>query len=232
MKSINTIVCSPLNKLPSSLTFYQQLKFKSVDGPLQNLFSDGALIIELDESAYARPSLKLYKENWDNEMAQLKGFAKYVALEDNILVAAPSGMWVHLFQMSNDSAFILPAKVDSVLGSFAGISLESIDLDASISFWNLFGFKIVSGSSEQGWVSLKAADSMVLSIMKANSCPHLFFTPSLTFFNGKENLDIIERIKKIPIDITQEVTVFNDEGIVDNVILTDPGGLGFFVFND
>ena len=32
--------------------------------------------------------------------------------------------------------------------------------------------------------------------------------------------------------ITEEITCFNSEGIADNVVLRDPGGTGFFIFND
>lgn len=232
MKFSNSIVSTPLNNLPSSLTFYQKLKFKSVDGPLKNLFSDGSFLLEINESPYARPSLKLYKENWANEISNLKSITKYISLENSILVAAPSGMWVYLIQNSENDCFHLPTNCNSVLGNFAGVSVESIDIEASIRFWNLLGFKLNSGSSEQGWVSLNNADGMSVSVMKPNSCPHLFFTPSLTFFNGKENLEIIEKIRKTSIPFSQEVTTFNDKGIVDNVLLMDPGGLGFFIFND
>ena len=68
--------------------------------------------------------------------------------------------------------------------------------------------------------------------MKTGSCPHLFFNPSLTYFNGAKNLSIIQQIKTLQIPITEEITHFNKEGIVDNIIIRDPGGLGFFLFSD
>ena len=76
----------------------------------------------------------------------------------------------------------------------------------------------------------KAGDS--ISLLQALQCPHLFFNPSLTYFNGSRNPKIIESIKKQNIEITEEVTEFNSKGEVDNIILRDSGGLGFFVFND
>ncbi len=68
--------------------------------------------------------------------------------------------------------------------------------------------------------------------MKPNACPHLFFNPSLTYFNGKNNIDIIAKIRALNISITEEITHFNKEGKVDNIIIRDPGGFGFFLFND
>jgi len=73
---------------------------------------------------------------------------------------------------------------------------------------------------------------MGVSIMKPNMCPHLFFNPSLTYFNGGKNPEIIEAIRKLDIPITEEITYFNKEGLVDNIIIRDPGGYGFFIFND
>jgi hypothetical protein len=63
--------------------------------------------------------------------------------------------------------------------------------------------------------------------MKPFSCPYLFYNPSLTFFNGKENNPkVIQKVR----DLTEEITAFNTEGIVNNVIIRDPGGFGLFVF--
>jgi len=88
------------------------------------------------------------------------------------------------------------------------------------------------GGVEQGWIGLTNDSSFNISIMNALACPHVFFNPSLSYFNGKNNLDIIAKIRAKEIPIAEEVTVFNKEGIVDNIILRDPGGFGFFIFSD
>jgi hypothetical protein len=36
----------------------------------------------------------------------------------------------------------------------------------------------------------------------------------------------------LDIKVEEEITAFNPDGIIDNVILRDEGGYGFFVFND
>ena len=71
-----------------------------------------------------------------------------------------------------------------------------------------------------------------ITLMKPMTCPHLFFNPSMTYFNGKKNLSIIEKIRQLNIPIAEEITHFNNEGIADNMIIRDPGGYGFFIFND
>ncbi len=54
----------------------------------------------------------------------------------------------------------------------------------------------------------------------------------MTFFNGKDNLNLIAKIREAGIPITEEITHFNKENIVDNIIIRDPGGYGFFIFSD
>ena len=232
MSKINTIVCSPLNTVPDSLSFYKKLGFTFKESSLGNLYSDGSVLIELNDSPFARPSVKLFKDNWEQEISLLKLKTKVISLDNSILLSAPSGIWVYLCQKSDDYNFELPKDNNSILGNFAGLSLESIDIEASINFWKLLGFSKTSGSVAQGWISLSDSEGMTISIMKPNSCPHLFFKPSLTFFNGKQNMEVIAKIRSSQIPIAQEITAFNDKGIVDNIILVDPGGLGFFIFND
>jgi hypothetical protein len=89
------------------------------------------------------------------------------------------------------------------------------------------GFSKTIGEIEQGWVGYANEDGM-----KANICPYLFFNPSATYFNGPNNLKIIEQIRDINIPITEEIMGFNKKGIVDNIIIRDSGRLGFFLFSD
>src|SRR5690606_15097168 len=110
-------------------------------------------------------------------------------------------------------------------------TLESIGINRSFKIWELLGFKHTMGSADQGWVGF-SNDELSLSIMKPQTCPHLFFNPSLSYFNGKENLNVIQKIRDAGVSITEEITHFNKEGIVDNVIIRDPGGYGFFIFSD
>lgn len=46
------------------------------------------------------------------------------------------------------------------------------------------------------------------------------------------NLAVIKKIRELNIPIVEEISTFNKEGIVDNIIIRDPGGYGFFIFSD
>ena len=120
----------------------------------------------------------------------------------------------------------------STVGDFASLSIESLSLKKSMDIYKIIGFTDISGSIEQGWISMTNTDGLSISLMPALTCPHLFFNPSLTFFNGSKNLEIIEKIRSLNIPITEEITHFNKDNIADNIIIRDPGGLGFFIFGD
>ncbi|MEM6380536.1 MAG: VOC family protein, partial [Bacteroidota bacterium] len=145
------------------------------------------------------------------------------------LCFAPSGTAVYLI---NAARTFSTNSEQSLLGNFAGLSLESPDLEASIKFWNALDLKLKNGSADQGWLTFGQTSGLEVSLMRPLTCPHLFFNPSLTYFNGKENLTVIEKIRQAGLSFAQEITVFNEENLVDNIILRDPGGYGFFVFSD
>lgn len=223
------IIQSPTPNLTLSKSFYSQLGFALADSPNGFMAIAKNLTIEITTNSYSRTGLKILKEDWTGfveDNAELNSTKN----KDGYLITSPSGCCVYLVNSENSIKNEL--QNDSVLGNFAGLSLETNNIQHSVQFWEHFGFKQVAGNIEQGWMTLKNEDGFKVSLMKYGACPHLFFNPSLTFFNGKENLAIIARIRELGIPLTQEITTFNENGVVDNIIIRDPGGLGYFIFND
>lgn len=228
---MNTYIQTPSANLAKSIDFYERLNFKNLSNESQNLVSDGKAFIEINTEKFARAGIKIYKENWNNEIEEIEKLTKIHKLENGFLFADPSNCWIYLIEGSPKQKNEI-STCYSTLGNFAGLSLETTDINKSIALWSTLGFTHSMGAIEQGFLVLKNKDEFSVSFMTPNSCPHLFFNPSLTYFNGGKNLPIIENIRKAQIEITEEITHFNKEGIVDNVIIRDPGGYGFFIFND
>ena len=201
-------------KLAGSLKFYKELGFtlKKIDG--FDYVSDGKVTIRLNHRDDARLGLILFSSK-DNGKS----------------ITSPSGARLTFSSspLPNPVSFYAES---GITGNFAGISLESTDFGSSVNFWESLDFKISMGAADQGWLVLTRDDGSAISLLKSGVCPHLFFNPSLSYFNGEKNLEIIEKIRKKKIPITQEITAFNKEGIVDNIIIRDPAGLGFFIFSD
>ena len=228
---MNVIIQTPTPDLSSSLEFYDKLNFTSLS-ETPAIVSDGSVIIEINPDRYARAGVKVLSDDPSELVTRLREVTHVVEFDKECLLDDPSGVRIYLPKSYPD--FQLPEPQDSFskLGNFAGLSLETSNMDQSATIWKLLGFDKMSGSPEQGWISLTNVHGLTISLMKPNACPHLFFNPSMTYFNGSRNMEVIEGVRSLGIDIAEEITVFNDSGIVDNIIIRDPGGYGFFLFND
>ena len=228
---MNSYIQTPSGNLQASIDFYQKLNFQIIPDDQRTFVTDGKALIEINADKYARAGIKIFRESWKETVANLEAETLVRKTEQGYLLSDPSNTWIYLMEGNNESTFA-QADCFSTLGNYMGVSLETMDMDKSVRLWSILGFKKTMGDAAQGWVVYTNDDQFSISLMGPNSCPHLFFNPSLTYFNGGKNLPIIAKIRESGIPITQEVTHFNKEGIVDNVILRDPGGLGFFIFND
>ncbi len=217
--------------LQESIEFFQRLEFKQdVNHP--QVFHEGGQIIFINFERIARAGLRFYADSWTKVVSEIEKLCKVHQIEGGYAFADPSNSWVYLLESEAPTLTppAMPSK--SILGNFAGLSLESGNIELSIAIYQILGFKIVMGSIEQGWISLENDQKMGIGLMVPNNCPHLFFNPSFSYFNGGKNEEIIPLIQEKEIAITEEITVFNADNKVDNIILRDPGGFGFFIFND
>ena len=232
MNDTTAIVQTCTGNLEASKDYYQRLGFILLSEEKPTLFTDGKFLLEINPENTARTGLKLYRKDWANIIESLTKITTIVPFEGGHLVSDPNGVKVYLMDGEMDGAYKLEGESSAIPGNFAGLSIEAVDVAKTIDFWQVLGYKKTMGGIEQGWIAFENGSAVGISIMKPMMCPHLFFNPGLTFFNGGKNLPIIEKIRTAGIPIAEEITVFNEEGIVDNVILCDAGGLGFFVFND
>lgn len=225
--TINT----PTNDLKQSKAFYSALNFIALSASAPVAFTDGRFIVEINPDRYSRAGLNMYKDSWSAEADLLKQKTVVHKTEDGYLLNDLNGCWIYLkekpFPFNSMSE-----EVDTLVGNFSGLSLEASDMHKSLAIWEMLGFEIKMGGPDKGYVVLAHADGFGLSLMQPLTCPHLFFNPSMTFFNGKDNLNLIAKIREAGIPFAEEITHFNKENIVDNIIIRDPGGYGFFIFSD
>ena len=225
------IIQSPTPKLEESLNFYKKLNFSEVDLNDEKYVTDGKALIKINTSRYARPGVLLYRQDWSEVVEKAKSLVPVYEKNGESILADSTGSWIYL--LSGDGPTFKPQEnCYSTLGNFAGMSLETISMSQSQKLWELFGFKVGMGGPDQGWMTMNDENNNSISFMHPNACPHLFYNPSLTYFNGANNPKVIQEIRDADIPITEEITFFNKNNEVDNVIIKDPGGLGFFIFND
>ena len=227
-----TVVHTPTSDLTKSIDFYKRLEFELISEKDPTVFTDGKALVEINPDRHARPGIKIYAEDWSSEVSSMKEAGKAIETEKGFILSDPNGVWVYL--ENGDSGFSYEAKTESfgLTGNYAGLSIEAHDIDKTAQFWEAIGFKHSSGDLAQGWAVYSNDSGMDISLMKPLMCPHLFFNPGMTYFNGGKNLTNIGKMREAGIEFAEDITHFNTDGVVDNVIIRDPGGYGFFIFND
>jgi len=227
-----TILHTAVNTLQNSLDFYTRLGFRTfpVEQNEMHLLDEGKVLIELNPDRYARPGIKIFRDSWKETLPELEKRTRVFPYEGGYLVYDPNGI---PFYLSEKPSFTYkPGESHSLCGNFMGLSIEASDLEQTGSFWELLGFELTPSKPGASWLVMQSPDGLGVNAMVPRMCPHLFFNPSFTFFNSGKNLEIIRKIREQGVPIAEEVTHFNKEGIADNLVLRDPGGFGFFVFND
>ncbi|MEZ5308363.1 MAG: hypothetical protein R2684_14550 [Pyrinomonadaceae bacterium] len=230
MAGTQTIIQTPTPDIVISRDFYLRLGYRVVSEKSPLVQTDGNFLVEINPERTARKGIKIIREDCDELAVKIGRLSNVVETERGFLVSDPNGVFVfvesdpHEFQITGDSS--------GLTGNFAGVSIESTDLGASSEFWQMLGFEKSSGEETQGWISFSDGNGIEISLMKTGMCPHLFSSPGLNFFNSGKNLENINAIREAGIAFAEEISIFNKEGIADNAILVDPGGLMFFVFND
>lgn len=199
-----------------SLAFYRNLNFQVEEHENFAWIYDSQVAWQLMKDRSRRHSIHFFEAERD-EVLQTPG---------GVLVYFHRGKAPDLLERAENTPF-------SLLGNYAGISVEVLDLETEIAWWERFHFKITAGKAEQGWCAMMSDDfPFGISLMKIGVCPHQFLSPSFTYFNGKKNVEIIEKLRKSNVSFFEEITAFNEQGLADNVILASPCGLGFFIFSD
>lgn len=208
--------------------FYKSLDFelKQLDEN-RSVAYDSQFEILMNHSTNARLNLQLFPDDYDS---YIQKFEEKKENDSGALILCPSGVQL---QVNKKQIKHHQSENKTLLGTYYGAGIECFDLNKSLAFWNKLGFEKIMGGLEAGFIVLKADEHATITLYSQNSCKHQFFNPSITFFNGKEgNPKVIEKIREKGIFISEEITIFNDKGIVDNIIVGDPGGLHFFLFND
>ena len=226
---MKTIVQTPTPNYDESCNFYEKSGFSLTKEADKTFAYSNGLTIEINTDRFSRAGIKCLGKNWEDFLAKTELSSKATKTENGFLLTAPSGCCIYL---EGEYENIPNTNSIPLIGTYGGFSLETNQIEESIQFWSAFDYKQTMGDINQGWVVLSNEEGFKISLMKYQCCPHLFFNPSLSYFNGKDNLAIIDNIRAANIDITEEISHFNPDGIVDNIIIRDPGGLGFFIFSD
>lgn len=235
MHQIITQIAAP--DAEESLAHYRKLGYQEhVLSDAMYLFFDKASSFILNTARDARHGLRCFVD--DIEMAR-RDWQEITVLYDSdggFFCTDPNGVYL-FFQSRTDSAQILnktDANEHCLCGVNYGLGIESGRFDTSLAFYTHLGYKSDKPANEKtAYITLTHDAGPPITLFKPNTCPHAFYNPSFTFFNGKEgNKKVIEDLTTAQVTIRQGISWFNPDGEVDNIIISDPGGFHSFIFND
>lgn len=224
------LIHTPTPGLEKSVDFYSRLGFEMISKNDPTVFTDGQALVEINPDRTARTGVKIYGFAAES-MSGLRESTEVLEVGGGFAAADPNGIKVYLSHDPFPLEFERKETSSGLPGNYAGLCIEAHSPADTVKFWESIGFEFKSGDIGNGYASYGIGD-FEISIMKSGMCPHLFFNPSMTYFNHGKNLENIGKIRETGISIAEEITAFNEDGIADNIIIQDPGGLGFFVFND
>jgi len=227
-----TVVHTPTKDLAESIDFYKRLEFEMLSEKEPTVFTDGKAIVEINPDRSARAGIKMYTEDWSGEIDSMRKVSEVLEIPDGFLLCDPNGVRVYLANGSLGIDYETKTESFGLTGNYAGLSIEAHDIEKTVEFWKSVGFGQSSGDLAQGWAVFSNGSTLDISLMKPLMCPHLFFNPGMTYFNGGKNLTNIGKMREAGIEFAEEITHFSSDGVADNVIIRDPGGYGFFIFND
>ena len=132
----------------------------------------------------------------EQNLLNLKSNTPIIKTKKGYLITDHNGIWIKLIVETWDEK-ITSLNYKSLLGNYAGVCIETLEVSKSYVFSNLLGFSSKSKDFSKGWIEMKSEVGDSISLIQAQQCPHLFFNPSVTYLNGSHNLEINESIKKL-----------------------------------
>ncbi len=143
--------------------------------------------------------------------------------QHHAVISEPNGLTILLID-----AKMMPLKEFSpapisLCGRFYEISLETDDVERSITWWQNVGFKVTA--QKETWCTLDDG-KIKIGLYKRGTCPHKFKNPSLTYFE-QDMQTRIAKLKKRGLTFAQEEQEIGMEG---HAIIESPDGQYFFLF--
>lgn len=224
---LNLAVADPLKEY----YFFRELGYDKVSYPFEEGFclTDGTLRLLITPEGMLSTGIVLAGDNLQamKHDIQSRGFM-LVEGEDITYprISGPSGTTLSLMQLGKNLVAPLKGSPVSICGTFFEISVETIDYEATVSFWQKMGMEVLYGDPSGDWVTL-ADDFIKIGFYRKGTVQHDFRSPAITYFEP-DMKDRIKLLKDLKVDVARELGECKT-GPMD-AILETPGGYNIFLF--
>jgi len=224
---LNLSVAEPLKEY----YFSRELGFEKIACPFEEAFcvTDGTLRLLITQEGFLATGIVLAGENMEDMKRDIQGRGFVMQEGENInfpRISGPSGTTLSLLEMSKHLVAPLKGSPISLCGTFFEISVETIDYEATVDFWERMGLEIIYGEKSGDWVTM-ADDFVKIGFYRKGTVQHAFRSPAITYFEPDMH-DRIQLLKQLKVDIARELGDCKN-GPVDAILKT-PGGYNIFLF--
>src|SRR5688572_4730726 len=115
------ILQTPTPDLERSKAFYQSLGFQSIAHESLTLYTDGKVLIRINPERTARAGIRIYQDDWHDEVGQLKQHAVVHEKDGVFVLADPGNSWIYLETGATPVDFTPAEQSTSALGNSMGI---------------------------------------------------------------------------------------------------------------
>lgn len=157
------------------------------------------------------------------QMAENLEIAIVEKSQHHAVLQEPNGLLVLLIATEVMTLGEFPKIPSSLCGTLYEISLETPDMERSVSWWQNVGFKVTK--KQATWRTLDDG-KIKIGLYEKGSCPHAFRNPSITYFES-DMADRIAELKKRGVRFAQEE---KEIGMKGHAIAESPDGQYFFLF--
>lgn len=209
----------------ATVRFLHAMGFVSVPGEGTEPLYDGALLYDVRRAE--RPGTALSYTVPDvataAAMAENLEFAVTERSRHHAVIREPNGLSI---LVAGPEMMLLPEPPERFTprcGSFAELSIETDDIERTVRWWQNAGFKATT--RKETWCTLDDG-RILIGAYRRGTCPHLFRTPSVTFF-APDMKERIASLKSSGLTFAQEEKEIGMEG---HAVAESPDGLLFFLF--
>ena len=85
--------------------------------------------MRINPDRYARAGIKIYAEDWKNEVSSMGNVGEVLETKNGFVVADPNGVWIYLENGSPGFEHETEPESFGLTGNYAGLSIEAHDID-------------------------------------------------------------------------------------------------------
>lgn len=206
--------------------FCSALRFQSIHSDsLSSLFTDGNLFFDVRRAERDETTLSYIVHQEMPELIEMAENLGITILESSVnhcVIKEPNGLIISLFAQHIMPLKEAPKKPVSLCGTFAGIYLETDNLEQSTSWWQNAAFKKII---EEPTHRIFDDGKIIVTLYQREANPYKFKNPSFAYLES----DMKERIAQIRQNGIEPIEEEKKIGRKGHAILKAPNGQYIFL---